>query len=129
MRPYDGMRIARSEIARAANQAAFISAYLNPYVGGIDVVRSRAGDPKCRICPTHATIGIGGERLREPYSIHATHVPIYHPHCKCRVQPVLRNSLETVTQNLREIRRGFPLAVAVTPLLGEVLVRWLVGLE
>ena len=41
---FDAMRIARTEIARAANHASFISAYTNPYVNQIDVARSPNGD-------------------------------------------------------------------------------------
>lgn len=99
----DAMRLARSEIAHAANQAAFISAYLNPYVGGIDVARSANGDPQCPICPQYATIGMGGERLREPYSIYSASVPIFHSNCMCRVQSVVTDSPETVTARLRAI--------------------------
>ena len=43
---YDAMRLARTEIAHAANNAAYISAYQNPYVNSIEVVRSSNGDPK-----------------------------------------------------------------------------------
>jgi len=100
---YDAMRLARTEIARAGNQAAFISAYTNPYVNRIDVRRSANGDPTCTVCPKHATIGIGGERLREPYSIHAANIPAYHPHCMCTTVPVVTDSPDTVTQNLRAI--------------------------
>jgi len=100
---YDAMRLARTEISRAGNQAAFISAYTNPYVDKIDVRRSPNGDPTCTVCPRHATIGIGGGRLRPPYSIYATNVPVYHPHCMCHLVGVVKDSPETVTQNLRAI--------------------------
>jgi len=100
---YDAMRLARTEIARAGNQAAFISAYTNPYVNRIDVRRSANGDPTCTVCPKHATIGIGGERLREPYSIHAANLSPYHPFCMCTTVPVVTDSPETVTKNLRAI--------------------------
>lgn len=100
---YDAMRLARSEIARAANHASYISSYVNPYVDRIDVARSLNGDPKCQVCPRHATLGIGGGRLRPPYSIHAANIPIYHPHCKCRVQPVVTDNPAEVTRRLRGV--------------------------
>ena len=100
---YFAMRLARSEIARAANQAAFISAYTNPYVNAIEVVRSPNGDPRCPVCPQHATIGIGGERLRPPYSVHAAHIPIYHPNCKCHIRSVVVDNPATVTRRLRAV--------------------------
>ncbi len=112
---YDAMRLARTEIARAGNQAAFISAYTNPYVDKIDVRRSANGDPTCTVCPKHATIGIGGERLRAPYSIHSANIPAYHPHCMCTTIPVVTDSPETVTRNLRaiieEAGQGLPLPI------------------
>jgi hypothetical protein len=115
---FSAMRLARTEIARAANQAAYTSAYLNPYVSKIDVARSGNGDPLCKICPQHATIGIGGERIRPPYSIHAAHIPNFHPNCMCHVRPVLDDSPASVTQRLQAVMQdarlnSFP--PAVTP--------------
>lgn len=98
---FSSMRLARSEIARAANQAAYISAYLNPYVGGIDIARSNRGDPDCPICPAHASIGLGGERVRDPYPIHSIALPIYHSQCMCTVIPVAMDSPATVTRRLQ----------------------------
>lgn len=78
---FDAMRLARTEIARAANHAAAVSAYLNPYVDKLEVARSPNGDRTCKICPQHATIGINGSRLRPAYSVHAAVYPVFHPHC------------------------------------------------
>ncbi len=100
---YDAMRLARTEIARAGNQAAFISSYLNPYVDKLEVVRSPNGDIKCTICPQHATIGIGGERLREPYSIETADIPPYHAHDMCRVEPIVTDSPSTISDRWRTI--------------------------
>jgi hypothetical protein len=98
---FDAMRLARTEITRAYNQAAFTSALLNPYVNSIDVVRSSNGDPECKICPRHATIDGSGNRLRPPYDQNSAHVGPFHPHCKCRVVPVVTDDPATITQNLR----------------------------
>lgn len=78
---YDAMRLARTEIAHAANQAALIAALRNPYVETIDIVRSANGDVTCTICPQHATIGMGGERLREAYPVGQARTGPFHPHC------------------------------------------------
>lgn len=78
---FDAMRLARTEIAQAANQAAYIAACLNPYVGGVDIARSANGDPLCKVCPEHATIDLQQERVRDPYPIGAAPVPTFHPHC------------------------------------------------
>lgn len=99
---YDAMRLARTEITRAGNQAAYISAYSNPYVEQVDVARSANGDITCMICPQHATIGIGGERLREPYSVYEANLSPYHPHCMCTLVGVVVDPA-TVTQNLRSL--------------------------
>lgn len=100
---YHTMRLARTEIARAANHAAYISAYLNPYVDAIDVARSPNGDVNCPICPQYATIGIGGERLREPYSVHAAMIPPFHPHCMDHTQPVVTDAPQTVSMRLQAV--------------------------
>lgn len=81
----------------------FISAYTNPYVDKVEVRRSPNGDPTCPICPQHATLGTGGERLRPPYDILGANLSPYHPHCMCHVQPVVTDNPEIVTNNLRAI--------------------------
>ena len=122
------MRLTISEIARAANHAAFTSAYLNPYVEKIEIARSPNGDPNCPICPRFATIGIGGERLREPYSIHAANLPIYHSYCMCHVRPVVVDSASTVTMRLQAViedgrRVNFP--PSVNPAAADALTQTL----
>lgn len=115
---YHAMRLARTEIARAANHAAYMSAYLNPYVDRIDIARSSNGDPNCKICPDHATIGIGGGRIRPSYSIHSAVYPVFHSQCKCHVRPVLTDAPETVTMRLRAVMedaRVQYLPAAITP--------------
>lgn len=112
---YDAMRLARTEISRAANHASFTAAYLNPYVNHMDVARSPNGDPDCKICPQHATIGINGERLRAPYSIHSADLPVYHPHCMCHSRPVVADSPEEITRRLRAVIRDARLAPFPTP--------------
>jgi hypothetical protein len=98
---YDAMRLARTEIAHAANQAAAIAAYSNPYVETIDVARSRWGDPNCKICPQHATIGINGERIRPAYPKSSFRIPPFHSHCQCRLQANV-GDFDEVNRRLRE---------------------------
>lgn len=127
---FDAMRLARSEIARAANQAAFTAAYLNPYVDKIDVRRSPNGDPKCPICPQHATIGIGGERIREPYDINNAHLPIFHPHCKCLTLSVVTDSPGVVTERLRAVMQDAQVQLlepVMTPAQVNLFTRQLLG--
>lgn len=99
---YDAMRLARSEIAQAHAAATLASARMNPYVEGIDVARSAAGDPTCPICPRHATIDIGGARLRAPYPVASAPGGIFHPHCMCVRRPVVTRRPAQVTAYLRE---------------------------
>lgn len=123
---YDGMRLARSEIAQAANRAALIAAMQNPYVDRVDVRRSPNGDPTCKICPMHATIGINGERLRDPYVLGAGMMPIYHPHCKCHIQPINSANPAQVTADLRAIiqdARAQLLDPVLTPAQGDNFVQ------
>jgi hypothetical protein len=98
---YAAMRLGRTEISRASNQAAYMSAYMNPYVEGIDVARSANGDRNCPVCPEHATLDFGGERLRPPYPVGNASVPPWHPHDMCYVLPALIQDIALTTQNLR----------------------------
>lgn len=98
---YDGMRLGRTEIAHAANQAAYISAQQNPYVDRMEVVRSANGDPTCPICPQHATIGITGARLRPAYRLSQARLSPFHPHCMCRGQSVAADDVQAVEDELR----------------------------
>ncbi len=100
---YNAMRLARTEITRANNEAAYISTVNNPYAEGIDIVRSANGDKDCKICPRHATIDINGTRVRPPYRIDDNpRIPPYHPHDMCHVRSAMR-SAAAVTQQLRAV--------------------------
>lgn len=126
---YDAMRLGRTEIAHAANQAAWLSGYLNAYVGGIDVVRSAYGDPTCPICPLHATIDLNGSRVRDPYPPTSAPIPPYHPHDMCNVQSVVRDDAGVVTQRLRamvEDARAQHLEV-LTPFQRDALITRMLG--
>jgi len=102
---YSGMRLARTEITRAANQAAYISGYTNPYTDGIDVARSLNGDIECALCPPHATINIYGDRVRPPYRYDEAVIPpeITHPHCMCHMRPALVENPAVVSAQIREV--------------------------
>jgi hypothetical protein len=125
----DAMRLARTEIARAANQAAYISAQMNPYVSGIDICRSGAGDPLCPVCPQHASIDMGGGRVRDPYPMGDAPIPPFHPHDMCNVRPAVTDSPATVTQQLRAIMQEAQqdLYQVVTPANAQPFILELVG--
>lgn len=100
---YDAMRLARTEITHHHSATSLAAAKANPYVELIDIVRSGSGDPDCPICPEHATIDIGGKRIREPYKIGSVRISPFHPHCKCLVVSRVVKSPDQVTENLREM--------------------------
>lgn len=124
---YSAMRLARTEIARAANQAAFTAAYLNPYVAGIDIVRSANGDVTCPICPMHATIGIDGQRVKPSYGMNTAPIPPFHPHDMCRVESVPVDTPETVTRQLRELMQQPEITPSVTPAKADEMIEQLLG--
>lgn len=122
------MRLARTEIARAANQASYVSAYLNPYVNKIDVARSSNGMRKFHNCHELATLGFSGERIREAYSVHSAILPPYHPNCMCYTVPVTVDTPATVTNNLRSLMqdaRRDVLSAGVTPVQADALLQML----
>lgn len=127
---YSAMRLARTEIAAAGNRAAFTAAYLNPYVGGINVARSANGDPTCPVCPQHATIDMNGVRVRPPYPLTSAHIPPYHPHDMCHVRPVMVDNLRAVSDRLRAVMvdtRAEVLRPVTTPVQPGRLLMELIG--
>lgn len=129
---FSAMRLARTEISRSVNHASYIAAYTNPYVDKIDVARSPVGDPSCPICQVHATLGVGGGRLRPPYDLNSAAEPPFHPHCLCVVLPLVTPNPKVVTEQLRAIIQDDlttsyrPVNTAATPL---ALARDLLGDE
>lgn len=101
---FDAMRLARSEITRAHSYASFAAATANPFVDGWDFALS-AQHPKIDICDTLATIGMGGERLKDPYPLDGGDVPIpvqdTHPQCICTGRPAVIRSRKEIIDQLR----------------------------
>ena len=125
---YYAMRLARSEIARAANQAAYLSSYLNPYIDAVDIVRSSTGDNRCPICPIYASLGIGGGRNRPPYPLDAAPIPIFHPYCKCHTRGVVTDNPRVVTQRIRAIMQsGGSVTPSVNPASKQSLLSQMLG--
>ena len=102
---YDAMRLARTEISAAFNNASYVSAFMNPYVAGMDW-RLSPRHPKVDICDSYATIGTGGQRLRPAYPIEDAPVPPAHPNCLCTASPAVRDDNATVIEALREKMRA-----------------------
>lgn len=121
-----GMRLARTEIAFAANRTAYLAALLNPFVTTADIARSANGDPLCPICPQHATIDIGQSRVRDPYPINDVPLCPYHPHCMCRLQANVGQSSSDVVQQLRDWMES-GVEPPLTPADDDGLLLWILG--
>lgn len=124
---FDAMRLARTEISHAAAQASYASAFMNPYVGGIDWALSPS-HPRVDICDELATIGMSG-RLRDPYPVESARLPPAHPHCLCRTQPAVGDDPATVTQQLRAVLQDSQASsyTVVTPAQGDEFILGLLG--
>lgn len=123
---FDGMRLARTELARAFNYAAYIAGYSNPYVSGIDWALSPS-HPKVDICDSLATIDMGGGRIKEPYPMGSANVPPAHPHCLCTSRSVVTESPADVTNRLRAVYEDGSLNPATNPANPYGLLEQLIG--
>jgi hypothetical protein len=131
-RPYgrdaslDAMRLARTEITHAHSQATLAAGRANPYVDGMDWALS-ARHPKFDVCDRIATIGMAGQRLREPYPLNGAQVPPAHPHCLCIARTAASATPERVTEQLRAAIAQANFDPYLTPLTGDDFVRDLLG--
>ncbi len=98
---YAARRLARTEITAAAGRATVTANLANPFVDGTDW-RLSASHPEIDICDELATLGMSGERRREPYPNDA--VPAYpaHPHELCTLKPHVVEAPAAVAQILEE---------------------------
>ncbi len=120
---YPAMRLARTEIARAMNEASLVSFRLNPYYSRIDVVRSGRGDPNCAICARHASINISGARVRPSYDPDTVPGVPLHPHCKCVYVPDHESAL-SAEQIRARLEQSEPF---INPASGQSFIRVLLG--
>lgn len=127
---FPAMRLARTEISHAMNEASLASLRLHPYYDRVDIVRSGRGDPNCKICQDHASINIAGTRVRESYSLdNVPSVPL-HPHCLCHFSADDRvpNDAQRLRERIDEIEPYANPASGsyfINLLLGSVLSRLL----
>lgn len=87
---YSGMRLARTEITRAHNQAHRLAASMNPFVNGLKWNLS-ARHPRYDICDEYARGGPGGDGV---YEVEA-YPSLPHPHCLCYPSNVMISSEES----------------------------------
>jgi hypothetical protein len=123
---FDAMRLARTEITRAHSQASLAASQANPFVTGVDWALS-ASHPKIDICDSLATIGMSGERLKEPYPKDGSvKIPPAHPHCLCNTRPFVGVKNTDVIAALRAQRDTFQPA-PMTPAQPRNFMRFLIG--
>lgn len=122
---FDAMRLARTEITRAAARASEAAAAMNPFVQGMSVVLSPS-HPKYDICDVAAAHGAWpvGE-IPAKYQI-----PL-HPHCLCSYRYEMVDNpgeiLDELRDDIRNARRG-P-AMMVGPLQIAQFARMLLGAD
>lgn len=126
---YSGMRLGRTEIARAHTEALFAAARANPYVTGIDW-RLSPSHPKRDICDGLATIGMGGERVKEPYPLAtAPHViEDSHPQCLCANSSATEDTA-AVTQAIRDMMAEYSAPPYALPINLQAFLIGLLGTE
>lgn len=93
---YAAMRLARTEITRAHNQAHRMSAAANPFVAGMKWNLS-ASHPRYDICDEYAR---GGPAHNGIYSVEA-YPEIPHPQCLCRPSNVMVEEPDAILEELR----------------------------
>lgn len=124
---YDAMRLARSEISRAHAEASKMAAIANPFVTGLDWSLS-ARHPRVDVCDSLATIGMSGQRLKDPYPAESAPTPIVssHPMCLCVVSPFVSATPAQVVADLRQqMQLGQP--APLTPLSTRNFLSLLLG--
>ena len=124
---YHAMVLARTEITRAHTEAQFVASQANPFVDVADFALS-AQHPKLDICDRLASIGMGGERLKEPYPLASCPRPVKdtHPQCLCTFRPGMSQSPNDIIEDLRAML-GSGQPAPVTPINTHGFLRRIVG--
>lgn len=120
---FDAMRLARTEISLHHTRITFAAAEANPFVDGMDWALS-ASHPKFDICDGLATIGMSGERLKDPYPLGSAPMVVSssHPQCICNNRPAVSQSTDAVIAELRgRMERGEPPPPTPVNLTGFVI--------
>lgn len=125
---YDAMRLARTEITRANGVATLTASAANPFVEGVDWKLS-ISHPRQDVCDLLATLGMSGERLREPYLLDT--MPSYppHPHCLCVLLAALLEDIQSVIAQLRQYMAEHGTPPYVTPANVRAFLIALLGVE
>lgn len=124
---FHAMVLARSEVSRAASEATFAASRANPFVSGMDW-RLSARHPKADICDQLATIGMSGERIKDPYPLEGAPMVVAdsHPQCICANLPAVTESADDVIASLRaELQAAKP--APLTPVAATPFMRTLLG--
>jgi len=108
---YDAMRLARTEISRAAAQAHETAARANPFVEKL----------RWKLSPQHPCCDICDNYADKEYELDALPTQPAHPHCMCYWENVIAEDSAAMLEQAREEIRAARLAAIsiVTPLLVE----------
>jgi hypothetical protein len=90
---HTAMRIARTEMSYAFNQATYTAALHNPWVDRIAWVLSPA-HPNTDICDDLAGV----------YPLRAARIPPAHPYCLCHTESIVADSAEDIMAIAEDIR-------------------------
>jgi len=120
---FDAMRLARTEITRAAAAAQKAAAIANPYVDRLDW-RLSASHPKIDVCDGLADGG--------PYPVETAPIPVVdsHPQCLCHEVSLTSATPAQITAELREALQEAEtlyLQPVLTPLQTESFIARLLG--
>jgi hypothetical protein len=69
------------------------------------------------------------QRLRPPYDQNASHIPPFHPHDMCRIEPGPTDSPEQITQNIRALMAFDPSIQPVPSAATDLFIDALLGPE
>lgn len=135
---YAALRLARTEISAALNQATALAYTRSPWVTAVRI-RISGSHPKPDDCDAHAAGGPNGGGV---YAVGDQPLPPFHPHCLCFQEPVIADAaafaarataytttavsdppLDTYTRWLGRDRAT--LAGSLLPLLAGALIGWL----
>lgn len=124
---YRIMNLTRSEVVRAFSMMHLAAAYANPTVNGMEWMLSIL-HPRTDICDDLATVGMSGQRLREPYDLNDAPIVIVHSHplCLCVNSPVVATDLNPIWNQLRRRRDDDHLSY-LTPYAPLLFFRFMMG--
>jgi hypothetical protein len=82
------------------------------------------------VCDDLATLGMGRERLKEPYPYDSARIPPAHPHCLCGAASAMADNPAQITAEIRLMLEDpglMPDTPHLNPAAGPRFAAWLLG--